>query len=77
MLYDGNDASVGHVPYQDLSVLGHTARQEQAVVVGKIDEGHAVVMFRQSEQQASLLEAPDDNVRVMPPLAGRNISVGE
>ena len=62
MLYDGNDAPVGHVPYQNLSVLGHTAREKQAVVVGKINERHAVIVFRQSVQQASLLETPDDHI---------------
>lgn len=74
MLYDGHDAPVGHVPYQNLSVLRHTARQKQAIVVGKIDEGHAVVVFRQSEEQRSFLETPDNNIRVLPPLTGRNIS---
>lgn len=72
MLYNGHDAPVGHIPYQNLSILGHAARQKQAVVVRKIDEGHAVVVFRQSEEQTSLLETPDYDIRVLPSLARSN-----
>lgn len=75
MLYDGHDASVGHIPYQDLPVFGHTTGQEQAIIVREIDEGHTVVVLRQPEEQRSFLKAPDDDVGILSPLTRGDISV--
>ncbi len=74
MLYDGHDAPVGHIPYQDLPVFGHTTGQEQAIVVREIDEGHTVVVLRQPEEQRSFLEAPDNDVGILSPLTRGDIS---